>query len=82
MPDRTQQLLELTRKVVDPRRVDELTADALLLETRMLDSFGLIQLVADIEQEFSVQLATEDLTFENFGSVNRIAALLDRSLDA
>ena len=43
-----------------------------LLESGILDSLGVLDLVHFAEQEFSIQIADEELTPENFQSVNCI----------
>lgn len=80
MHDTDARLFALAKRVVDPRRTEELTAESLLFEEKFLDSFGIIQLVTDIETEFAVAIPTEDLTFQNFGSVRDIARLVERYL--
>lgn len=78
MSDTKLRLLSLTAEVADPRVRDTLTAASALLEQGFLDSFGLIRLVAEIEREFLVTIAGDDLTSQNFGTVNDIATLVDR----
>lgn len=52
--------------------------DAKLLEG-MVDSLGLLQLVAFLESEFEVQIDEADINVANFETVAAIAALIDRS---
>ena len=50
-----------------------------LIESGELDSLGLLELVAFIEKEFGVRCEDEDLSSENFGSIQRVADfVLDR----
>lgn len=51
--------------------------DSALLEGGLIDSIGILEIVTFIEQEFSVKASDEDLTPENFGSIARIAALIE-----
>jgi acyl carrier protein len=48
----------------------------------VLDSLAVLGLIGFIEPEFSVQLSPSDLTDENFGSINAIAALVHRLKDS
>ena len=48
-----------------------------LLETGMLDSQGVLEVVGYIEQTFSITVADEDLVPENFQNINRIAAFIE-----
>ena len=47
-----------------------------LLESGMLDSMGVLDVVTFIEQEYSFTVADEDLSPENFQSIDRIAAFI------
>jgi acyl carrier protein len=49
-----------------------------LLESGLLDSMALIELLYAIEQEFSVELPLEDLDVELLRSVRGIASYVDR----
>ena len=45
-----------------------------LLETGIIDSLGVLDLVTFIESEFHISVADEDLTPEHFNSISRIVA--------
>ena len=49
-----------------------------LIDDGLLDSFGVIALVADLEDAFDVEIGTADLVPENFNSVKAIAALIQK----
>ena len=46
-----------------------LTDDLDLLESGIIDSLGVIELVGEVEEHFTVPVADVDVTEENFGSV-------------
>ena len=48
-----------------------------LLESGMLDSMGVLDVVTFIEQKYSISVADEDLSAENFHSIDRIAAFVE-----
>jgi acyl carrier protein len=48
-----------------------------LLETGILDSLGILDLVHYIEQEFSIMVSDDELVPENFQTVDRIAAFVE-----
>jgi acyl carrier protein len=52
--------------------------DSKLLESGVLDSLQVVQVVGFVESHFGVSVDLEDLTPENFESARRIAALADR----
>ena len=52
--------------------------DEKIFENGLLDSFGIIELVLAIEQDFKIKIMTEDLTVQNFASINEISKLIER----
>jgi acyl carrier protein len=50
------------------------------IEAGMLDSFDLVLLVTNLEQEFEVSIDGSDILPENFSSINGISALLTKSI--
>jgi len=47
-----------------------------LLESGVLDSMGVLDVVAFIEQEYAISVSDDDLVPENFQSIDRIAAFI------
>jgi acyl carrier protein len=56
----------------------QLPDDASLLEEGILDSTGVLELVTFVEEEFGVSVKDEEIVPENFDSVARLAAYIDR----
>ena len=52
-----------------------------LLESGIIDSLGVLELVTFFEQEFSVAAADEDLTPENFQNIECMARFVERRLE-
>lgn len=53
-----------------------------LLEDSLIDSLGVMRLVAFIKSETGVTVPPEDMTIENFVSINAIATYLENRLKA
>lgn len=49
-----------------------------LIGDGMIDSFAVINLVSELEDEFDVEISVKDVIKENFQSVKAIAALIER----
>ncbi len=49
-----------------------------LVSSGILDSFDVVQLISDIESEFSISVSALDLVPENFESVDEIIQLINR----
>jgi acyl carrier protein len=58
--------------------VDGFDDEQSLLRTGLLDSMGMSQLVAFLEQEFALEVRDEELVPENLDSVSRAAAFVAR----
>lgn len=75
-------LLEKVQQIVSERllvQVDSVDTD--LLEKGALDSLSLVELLADLERTFGVNLVFADLEIDDLRTVNRIAALVARHMD-
>jgi methoxymalonate biosynthesis acyl carrier protein len=53
------------------------SADADLIESGVIDSLALVELLFAIEREFSVSLPLDDLEIDNFRSVSRISSVIE-----
>jgi acyl carrier protein len=51
--------------------------DADLIESGVIDSLALVELLFAIEREFSVSLPLDDLEIDNFRSVSRISDVIE-----
>jgi len=49
-----------------------------LLESGIMDSLGILDLVAFIESEFNITVSDEDLSPENFSSIENVARFAER----
>ena len=70
-----EKLLEILRKV-NKAIPDDPTVN--LLANHLLDSFDMVNLVTDIEEEFSIELDPEDILPENFTSLQKIQELVEK----
>jgi methoxymalonate biosynthesis acyl carrier protein len=73
-----EKVTELVKEIVEPRLRDQVTPEEHLLGGKLIDSFGLIRLVVELEQAFGIAIRTEDMTVQSFNSVNSIVALVER----
>lgn len=58
----------------------ELTDDLSLFDNRIMDSTGVLELVAFIEESFGVKVNDDELVPDHFDSVGRIVAYIERKL--
>ncbi len=65
----------IKKELVKGRHIDITPADD-LLGAGIIDSLGILQLVAFIEDRFNFQVPDEDVVYENFFSVDALANYL------
>lgn len=59
-------------------RTAALRDDEVIPETGLLDSAGIMELIVWYEDRFDLSIDQDDLTIENFGTVNAMADYLSR----
>src|SRR5881628_2407154 len=63
----------ITRLFADRLNLEIPSAETDLFETGALDSMGFVELLAQLEREFRVEVALGDIEMDNFRSIARIA---------
>ena len=49
-----------------------------LIDDRIIDSFGVISLIAELEEQFDIEIAASEITPENLNSVDAIWDMVQR----
>ena len=62
-------------------RKRQLGENTSLLESGIVDSIGILEIVAFIEQTFAVTVSDDDLVPENFGSISGMAAFVEGKME-
>ena len=52
-----------------------------LIDDKILDSFDIITIIADIDSEFDVSIPAEEIIPENFNSAKALYALIEKLMD-
>ena len=52
-----------------------------LIDNKILDSFDIVTIVAEIDSEFDVAIPAEELVPENFNSAKALYALVERLME-
>jgi acyl carrier protein len=60
----------------------DFTEEINFIEEGMLDSFDVVNLVDEIENQFGIKINGTDIIPENFSSISSIAAVIERSQKA
>jgi acyl carrier protein len=68
--------------VVESFFVDDFDDDASFLRTGIIDSMGMAQLVAFLEETFGIRVADAELVPDNLDSLARVTAFVERKLAA
>ena len=70
-----EELLEILKDLHDDVDYENCTT---LIDDRILDSFDIVTLVAEVDDKLDVQIPPEELIPENFNSASAIWALIER----
>ncbi len=70
-----EELLEILKDLHDDVDYETCTT---LIDDRILDSFDIVTLVAEVDDKLDVQIPPEELIPENFNSASAIWALIER----
>ena len=70
------QLVEAT--VVSRSGATAVSDDHPLLDSGMIDSMGIYELVSKLEESCGISIGDDELVPENFNSINAIAALVEQ----
>ena len=60
----------------------DIDPEADLLESRILDSFSIVQVAVFIQEHFEVELDAEDLVRANLSKLSAMVAMIDKKLAA
>jgi acyl carrier protein len=65
---------------VNPERnLEQLGDEEPLIDSGIVDSLGVLKIMAFLDEEFGIDLSAEQIKLENFNSVTSICSLLDKS---
>ncbi|MGA2469003.1 MAG: acyl carrier protein [Thermodesulfobacteriota bacterium] len=73
------EIIQIEKRLIDYfKKMADMTVDSktLLLEEKIIDSMGVIELVAFIEATYGVELTDDDLTVDNFKDIDTIVKLI------
>jgi methoxymalonate biosynthesis acyl carrier protein len=72
----------ILQDVLYDRELEDLSPEDSLLETELLDSIAIMQIVAFCEQAFDIDIPEEELMPDHFENMRVIAQLVERRLAA
>lgn len=70
-----EKLMEILKEIDDTIDFEKETA---LIDGRILDSFGMITLVSELEDVFDIQIGASEMVPENFNSVQAMWEMVTR----
>jgi acyl carrier protein len=79
MPTEQDLTAEVQRLFRETLNVEVPSLDTDVIETGLLDSLALVELLAAIEEQFQIQLPLDGLEVESFRTVETIAAFIAQS---
>jgi len=75
--DKEQMLLDYIKQDLLKGRVSSLSADDDLLDSGILNSLGILQLVSFVDERLGITIPDEDVVYENFNSVSALVNYLE-----
>lgn len=77
MTEKTKEIQEFIG-TLNPAAKDGVDPAANLLEEEIVDSVAMMDIIVWLEEHYGISIDPDDLTPENFGSVNAMVAYLER----
>ncbi|HID51856.1 MAG TPA: acyl carrier protein [Anaerolineae bacterium] len=74
--DREAVLLDYVKNELLRGRANGITVEDDLLGAGLIDSLGILQIVAFVDERFNIQIPDEDVVYENFNSVKALSDYL------
>jgi len=69
---------QITHLLLERVQVEAPSADADLMESGLLDSLTLVELMSSLEERFGVRISFDEVEIDNFRSVRRIAEFVNQ----
>lgn len=77
-----EEIKEVIREMLQELHEDvDFDAEERLVDDKVLDSFDLVTLVAELSEEFDIEITAEDFVEKNFNSLDALTAMVSRLLD-
>ncbi|HYU01583.1 MAG TPA: acyl carrier protein [Gemmatimonadales bacterium] len=76
MPDSNKLAYQISALLSEKWHLRVPSLDTDLINTGLVDSLMLVEFLAQLEQEFGIQVSLEDLEIDHFRTVTRIAAFV------
>lgn len=73
-----ERIIEIIKEIRPAANIDENTK---LIEEKIIDSLAMIMLVAELNDEFDIEISAMDIVPENFATVKDIFAFVERIQD-
>ena len=74
-----QEIIEILREINPYVEIDK---NANLLEEQILDSLGILVLITELEERYSVQIPLETIGVEDFTNISSIVRLMEGLLES
>ncbi|PYP95487.1 MAG: D-alanine--poly(phosphoribitol) ligase subunit 2 [Gemmatimonadetes bacterium] len=76
MPDSNELAQQISALFAEKLHLQVPSVDTDLIDTGLVDSLTFVEFLAQLEQEFGVQVSLQDLDLDRFRTVTRIAAFV------
>lgn len=76
----TESILKIVIETVTPflNKQDDFLEDTEILESGLIDSLNILQVIAELERRFSLKIGPLDMTFDDFKTCRTISIRLEK----
>lgn len=78
MNEQTQNLGNVSKVVCNTLTIESIPFEEDLIDSGLLDSLSLVQLMVALEEEFSIRIEPEEIDFEDYRSVKSLTEMIIR----
>jgi len=71
-------IASVLNEILSPKGKSVSRYDEKIFESGLIDSFGIVELLLALENHFQIKIPYEDMTIQNFASINEISRLIER----
>ena len=74
-------ILGILHEIVPDAELEELTNNKELVHQGILNSFSIVMLIGELSDQFDIEISPQEITYENFDSLDGLAAMVERLAD-
>ena len=74
-------ILSILQEIVQEVDVEEFINNKELVHSGVLNSFSIVMLIGELSDQFDIEISPQEITYENFDSLDGLASMVERLSD-